>query len=401
MPKFEFKAFTREGKLKEGIISAETKEAALKILQSQELLVTYLSEKKVSFLSFLQKPNLKDLYIFTRQLSYLIKAKNPLDEAIKSLSETTTNYAFRSILIDVHKDLISGVPFSDALGRFPEIFNDYYIGMIKVGESVGSLDEVLDYLAEHLNNQIRFKNRMIQASIYPAIVLVIFIGVMLALFYFVIPQITKMFIENNIPLPTVTKVFQAISDFLLKFGIFALIIFAALIYYFNQYLKTKEGKLTLFKIVNNLPVFGPLVKNLYAAQFLESLYYLVKGGVPMVEALEIIKSSIAHPLYESALEYVIEDVKRGKPLSESLSQFPELFPSLIIEGMKTSEKTGQLAEITKTIYNFYNETVENQVANIGEALQPFLIIIMGIGLGLLEASLLIPLLNLTKYVQTF
>jgi type IV pilus assembly protein PilC len=402
MPKFEFKAFTREGKLKEGIISAESKESALKILQEQELLVSYLAEKKPTFiLSFLRKPGIKDLYLFTRQLSYLIKAKTPLDEAIKSLSETTTNYLFRPILIEIYNDLVSGIQFSSTLSRFPDIFNDYYIGMIRVGESIGSLDEILDYLSDHLNNQLRFKNRIIQASIYPIIVLVLFLGVLLALFYFVIPQITKMFVENNLPMPTITKIFQAISNFILNLGIFVLIIIGSLIYYLNQYFNTREGKLVLFRFVHNLPIFGPLVKNLYVSQFLESLHYLIKGGVPIVEALKIIKSSIAHPLYESALETIIEDVKKGKPLSESMSQFPEIFSSLIIEGMKTSEKTGQLAEITFTIFNFYNETVENQVAGLGEALQPILIILLGAGLGLLEASLLIPLLTLTKYVQTF
>jgi type IV pilus assembly protein PilC len=401
MPKFEFKAFTKEGKLKEGIISAESKESALKILQEQELLVSYLAEKKLKLTYFFRKPGAKELYLFTRQLSYLLKAKTPLDESIKSLSETTTNSYFRSILIEIYNDLISGIPFSSAISRFPNIFNDYYIGMIKIGESTGGLDEILDYLAGHLNNQLRFRSRIIQASIYPIIVLALFLGVLIALFYFIVPQITKMFVENNIPIPTITKIFQAISDFILKFGLFALIILGSLIYYLNQYFRTKEGRLVLFKIVHDLPVFGPLVKNLYISQFLESFYYLIKGGVPITEALEIVKSSIAHPLYESAIEVIIEDVKKGKPLSESMSQFPEIFPSLIIEGMKTSEKTGQLGEITLTIFNFYNDTAESQVANLAEALQPILIVILGAGLGFLEASLLIPLLNLTKYVQTF
>jgi len=400
MPKFEFKAFTREGKLKEGIISAENKESALEILQEQELLVSYLAEKKPTHY-FFKKPKLKDIYLFTKQLSYLLKAKTPLDESIKSLSETTTNSYFRSALIEIYNNLVSGITLSNALSSFPDIFSDYYIGMVKVGESIGSLDEILDYLAGHLNNQIKFRNRIIQASVYPIIVLFLFLGVLIALFYFVIPQIAKMFIENNIPMPTITKIFQSISNLILKFGFFLPIIFISLIYYFSQYLKTREGKLVLFEIVYNLPIFGPLIKNLYSAQFLESFYYLIKGGVPIVEALEIVKTSIAHPFYESALEMIIENVKKGKPLSESMSQFPEIFPSLIIEGMKTSEKTGQLAEITSTIFNFYNETVENQVANLGEALQPILIIILGAGLGLLEASLLIPLLTLTKYVQTF
>jgi type IV pilus assembly protein PilC len=401
MPKFEFKAFTRDGKSKEGVIAAENKDAALKILQEQDLLITYLSEKKFSLSAFLQRPRLNDVYLFTRQLSYLIKAKTPLDESIKSLSETTTNFSFRSILNEIYNDLISGIAFSQALSRFPEIFNSYYLGMVKVGESVGVLDETLDYLAAHLNNQIRFRSKIIQASVYPIVVLSLFIGVLLALFYFVIPQITKIFIENNIPLPFITRVFQTISNVILNFGIFIIVILGVFAYYLNEYFRTKEGKLVLFKIVNGLPIFGSLIKNIYTAQFLESLYYLIKGGIPIVQALDIIKSSMAHPVYESALEYIIEDVKKGKPLSEALSQFPELFPGLIIEGMKTSEKTGQLAEITLTIFNFYNETVEGQLANLSEALQPLLIVLLGGALGLLEASLLIPLLQLTKYVQNF
>jgi len=401
MPKFEFKAFTQEGKLKEGIVSADSKENALKILQDQELLVTYLNEKKSTPIYFFRKPKIKDLYLFTKQLSYLLKAKTPLDESIRSLSETTNNSYLRGILIEIYNDLVSGISFSNSLSRFPDIFSIYYVGMVKVGESIGSLEEVLDYLSGHLNNQLKFKNRIIQASIYPLIVLVLFLGVLVVLFSSIIPQITQMFVENNLPMPPTTKFFQTISSFILNFGIFILIILGSLIFYLVQYFRTKEGRITLFKMVNNLPIFGSLIKNLYTSQFLESFYYLIKGGMPVVESLDIIKSSIAHPFYELALESIIEDVKKGKTLSESMSQFPHLFPSLVIEAMKTSEKTGQLADIVNTIFNFYNETVENQTASLGEALQPILIIILGMGLGLLEASLLIPLLNLTKYVQTF
>ena len=399
--KFEFKAFTREGKLKEGIISATSKDEALKILQDQELLVTYLAEKKIELKFFFQKPGLKDLYIFTKQLAYLIKAQTPLDEAIKTLSEITTNSYLRSILIEIYNDLVSGITFSQALNRFPDIFNYFYVGMIKIGESVGSLDEVLDYLAEHLSAQIRLKNKIIQASIYPALVFTLFIVVLVALFYFIVPQIAKLFIENNIPIPFITKVFQLIADFLLRFGPFLFVIIGFLIYFFYEYIRTKEGRSNLFKLIADLPIFGPLFQNIYSTQFLESLYYLLKGGIPIVEALEIIQSSIANSLYESALGYVIEDIKRGTPLSESLRNFPELFSSLIVEGIRTAEKTGQLTEVILTIYSFYNETVENQVANLSEAIQPILIIILGLGLGLLEASLLIPLLNLTKYIQNF
>ncbi len=399
---FEFKAYTREGKLKEGIISADNKEAALQILQNQELLVTYLSEKRLSLVSYLFKPNIRDIYFFTKQLSYLIKSRTPLDESIRALSEAMPNSALRSILVEIYNDLISGITFSQSLARFPDIFDSYYVGMIKIGESVGVLDETLEYLAQHLYAQFKFKNRLIQASIYPIIVVFIFLGVLFALFYYVVPQIVAIFAENNVPMPLITKIFKSIADLLLQFGLFILGALILLGFYFYDYLfKTSEGKATLFKLVSDVPILGSLIKNNYSAQFLESLYHLSKGGVPIVEALEIIKDSFDNPLYVSALEYIVEDVKKGSPLSESLSNFPDLFQSFMIEGIKTAEKTGELAEVTLTLYNFYNEIVENQVTNLSEALQPILILLLGAALGLLEASLLIPLLTLTKYVQSF
>jgi type IV pilus assembly protein PilC len=400
--RFEYKAFTQEGEFKRGIVSADSKEEALRILQEQGLFVTYLGEPRSRLLEiFSRKPGLNDIYLFSRQLSYLIKAQTPLDEAVKSLSETSQNFFFRDILIQIYNDLISGVPFSKSLERFPEVFDAYFVGMIKIGETVGTLDETLNYLSKHLENQIKFRNKALQALIYPAIVFAMFIVVMLVLFYFVIPQITRMFVENNIPLPTITKIFQFISDFILNFGFFFLIIVFAFFYYLFKYFRTKEGRKIFFEFINYVPVLSPLFKNIYTAQFLESLFYLTKGGVPLVEALAIIRDSIAHPAYEYALEYMIEEVKKGKPLSGAMEEFPELFPAIIIQAMRTAEKTGQMAEITYTLLEFYSETVETQFANLGEALQPFLILILGGGLGLLEASLLIPLLNLTKYIQNF
>jgi len=400
--RFEYKAFTQEGTFKRGVISAASKDEALRVLQEQGFFVTYLGEPRSRLLEiFYRKPGLNDIYLFARQLSYLIKAQTPLDEAIQSLSETTQNFFFRDVLIQIYNDLISGVPFSKSLERFPEIFDAYFVGMIKIGETVGTLDETLIYLSKHLENQIKFRNKALQALIYPAIVLAMFIVVMLILFYFVIPQITKMFVENNIPLPTITKIFQLISDFILNFGFFFLIIVGAFFYYLFKYFRTKEGRKVFFDFINYVPILSPLFKNIYTAQFLESLFYLTKGGVPLVEALAIIKDSIAHPAYEYALEYMIEEVKKGKPLSGAMEEFSELFPIIIIQAMRTAEKTGQMTEITYTLLEFYTETVENQFANLGEALQPFLILILGGGLGLLEASLLIPLLNLTKYIQNF
>jgi type II secretory pathway component PulF len=400
MPKFQFKAYTQEGILKEGLVDAKDKEEALKLLQSQNLFVTFLKTQTRRPL-FWQKPKLKDIYLFTRQLSYLLKAKTSLDDSIRALSETTGNYYFKYVLIEIYNDLIGGLKFSESLNKFPDLFNSYYVGLIKVGESIGSLDEVLVYLSEHIENQIKFRSRAIQALTYPMIVLVLSLGVMVILFYMVIPQITKIFIENNIPIPKITRIFQAISDGIVKYGFFLLVIFIFFVYYLFEYFKTREGKVFIFKIIENIPVISDLIRNIFVMQFLESFYYLLTGGVSIIESLEIIRDSIGHPLYESAIDQIIEDVRKGKTVGDSLEMFPNLFPKIVVESFKTSEKTGKTTEVAFTILKFFDETTQAQLGSIGEIIQPFLIILLGAGLGMLEASLLIPLLSLTKYVQNF
>lgn len=400
--KFEFKAFDNEGKKVEGIIEAQNKDDALKILQNKNLLVTRLIEKKIDFTpSLILKPSKKEIYLFTRQLFYLVSSKTPLDESVKVLSEITKNSYFKEILIQIYNDLVAGLPFSYSLSKFSDVFDSYFIGMVRIGEASGSLDETLKYLSDHIENQIRLKGKLIQALIYPVFVLVLFLGIMIALFYLVIPQITKIFVENNIPIPTITKTFQTISDALTKNFIVILIIIGFLIYYLPRYFRSRDGKVIYFSLISNLPIIGPVVQNIYAAQFLESIYYLSKGGVPIIEALTIIKTSIDHPLYEEAIDSVIEEVKRGRPLSSSLQKFPHLFPHIMVETLSIAEKTGQLVETSFTILQFYNQTIETQLTNMGEALQPILIFILGGGLGLLEASLLVPLMSLTKYIRTF
>lgn len=400
MPKFEFKAYNREGILKEGVITAKDKSEALRYLHQQELLVTYLVEKKFKFPIF-KKVGLKHIYFFSKQLSYLLKAKIPLDQAVKSLSESTVHPHLKSVLIDVYNDLVSGISFSKSLANFPDIFDSYYCGLIKVGEFVGSLDETLDIISNHLYQKMRFHQRTLQAMIYPAIVLILFIVILVLIFYFIVPNITRIFIENNIPLPLITRVLTVVSDFLFKIGPFIIVILASLLYYGFQYFKTREGKTVIFKIVEGIPILGDLVKASYTSQFLESIYHLMKGGVQVVESLEITKSSIGHPIYELALDSIIADVKRGSSLSESMTKFPHVFDNIVIEAFKTGEKTGRLTDVLLTVSNLYLETTENIISTLNELLQPILVVILGIAIGILEAILFIPILNLTKYIQTF
>ena len=388
--------------MKGGAIEAATKEGALAALQSQGLLVTYLVGAETGIvLPFFGKVAGKELSAFTRQLHFLVKARIPLDEALKALYEQTTNLRFREILTGAYSDLVSGAALSQALSHYPEVFSQYYIKMIQIGEVSGTLDEVTDYLATHLENQTKFTNKIVQALTYPAIVLVIFVATMVALSVLVVPRIAQIFKENNIPLPLITRLFQTASLFLIAYWPFLIVAVIAAIYLTIEYLKTEEGKMVFFNSINHVPLFGSLVQTVYITRFLESLSFLIHGGLTIPESLMIVAESVDNPVYGNAIRLVAEETKRGKPISASLGLFGDLFPPLVIQAVVTGEKTGKLREILFSTSLYYFQELELKAGTLSEALQPIFIVILAAGLGFLEASLLIPILNLTKAVQSF
>lgn len=400
--RFQFRAFDRQGNYIEGIIEAVSREEALEKLQAKELLVSYLKPARAPIIfDILQKPKSKDLMLFTRQLSYLIQAKVSLDEAIKSLASSAFSKQFREVLLEIYEKIISGVTFSQALKDFPEVFDAYYIQMVKIGETSGNLTDTLNYLADHLEYQQRFKNRILQALMYPIMVLILFIGVLIALFYFVIPKITDLFVQNDIDIPNITKFFSSLSNILLDYGILLVFVFAGLTYFLTQYLRSDEGKVVSYTIFSKIPIIGSLIQYAYLGQFLESLYYLFSGGISLLESLKIISQSAAHPIYKQVSHELAEMVRNGMDLSEGLKRYPRIFPSIVVQAITTGEKTGQIREMLETMIKYYREEVENRSANLGEALQPILTIVLGAGLAALELSLLLPLLSLTKNIQSF
>lgn len=400
--KFSFKAFDRGGGIKSGSIEASSKDGALTALQAQGLLVTYLVEAETGItLPFFGKVAGKELASFTRELHFLVKARIPLDEALKALYEQTANLRFREILVGVYGDLISGAALSQALSHHPGVFSQYYVKMVQIGEVSGTLDDVTDYLATHLENQTKFTNKIVQALTYPAIVLVIFIATMIALSILVVPRITQIFEENNIPLPFITRSFQAASLFLISYWPFLILATIAAIYLTIEYLKTEEGKVVFFNSISRVPLFGSLIKTIYITRFLESLSFLIHGGLTIPESLMIVAESVDNPVYGNAIRQVAEETKRGKPISASLRLFGDLFPPLVIQAVVTGEKTGKLREILFSTSLYYFQELELKAGTLSEALQPIFIIILAAGLGFLEASLLVPILNLTKAVQSF
>ena len=402
MKKFEFRGYDKEGNFKTGTITAVDRESAIKLLHNQNLVVTYIKElSEIKPLITWGKVSLLDLAFFCRALNYLLKSGTSLDEAVKSLANQTSKLNFKRVLEDVYNNIISGLPLSQALEKYPDVFDKSMTRMIRIGEISGNLEEILESLAKHFENQHKLRTKLIQSMYYPIIVILIFFVIIFVLFFNVIPKIANLFKENNLTLPLITQYFVDISQFLINNGIYLLLFLIFLIYALFEYFRTEEGKLLLYNFLGNLPFFGPLLKEIQILNFLESFSYLIKGGLPIAEALKIVGESTSNPYYRSAIMFIAEETEKGKPIDLSISNFPDLFPGLVRQAFATGEKTGNLYNSLITISEYYTADLENKTNALNEAIQPILVVILAIGLIFVEASLIIPITQLAKSLSTY
>ena len=398
--KFQFRGFDQEGNFKSGVITAESKEEAVKILQTQNIVVTYIFPVEgIKIPALFGRITFKDLAMFCRSMIYFLRSGFTLDESIKTLSLQTPNERLRSILQEVYNDVLAGLPLSQALEKFPDVFDPSMTKLIRIGEISGTLEKVFENLGNHFDRQERFRSKIINSLYYPAIVFVIFIATMLVLFLGVIPKISDMFKENNIPLPGITMFFQSITNVLINYGIYIALFIIFVIYLLYNYSKTDEGKLALYNFLANIPVIGPMLKEVYILRFIEYFGFLLEGGVPIPESLEIVGESMDNPYYKNAILFISEETKKGKSISDTIQGFPDLFPPLVIQTISTGEKTGQLKSMVNSARDYYIHELEIKTGTISELIQPIIIVVMAIGLVLLELSLLLPIMSLTRAVR--
>jgi len=399
--KFEFRGFDKEGNFKVGIIEAENQEAAVNILQTQGIVVTYISKPAISKISIIfGRISLLDLAFFCRSFKFLLKSKTSIDEIVKILAQQANKPSLKVALENAYNDILSGLPLSEVLSKHKEIFPDTMVKMVRIGEMAGTLEEVFENLAIHFENQHKFFSKIIQSLYYPAIVLAIMFLSIGILFFNVIPNISKIFIDNNLPIPKITSLFINITNFLISYWYFILAGLALFIYFLISYFKTDEGKLFLYNFFANIPVIGSILKEIYILSFLEYLVFLTKGGIVLSESLDIVGNSISNPYYQNAIKFISEEVKKGKQVSENIKFFPDLFPPLVFQAFSTGEKTGELTNALATLVEYYNMDLENKTQNIPELIQPIVIILLALVLIIMELSLLVPIMELTRSVRS-
>ncbi len=394
--KFNYQARDKEGTVQSGTIEASSHETAVALLQKHGFYVTILKETaEIPFyakrLKIFEGISLKDLVLFSRQLSIMFKSKVPLVESLIVLSEETKNPELKEKIIELSKEVEAGTSFSKALSRYPKTFSPFYISMIKSGEKAGSLSESLNYLSDHLEREYHLTARVKGAMLYPFLVFSIVLLVLGLMIFFVVPNLTQVLEGTNQPLPVVTKIVIEISAFLrnwLWLLILGIVVFISVGF---RYYKSKHGKKFFNKIFLKIPLIGSFLKMLYISRFAENLSTLISGGLPIAEALNTVAEIIDNTCYKEAILKTRDEVRKGKSISSTLSSFPEIFPPVFTRMALVGEKTGTLDISLMNIVDFYKKEIERTIDNFLSILEPLMIIILGVIVAGVVLSVLTPL----------
>lgn len=398
--RYSYQARTKSGELQAGSVEAASKEAALNILTGHDLYVLSIEALKEAkwtdhILHFFRRVKGKDLMIFSRQFSTLLSAKIPLSSALKTLYNQTQNIALKETINELVSDIDAGLSLSQSLERHPHVFSEFFVNMVRSAEVTGRIESVMDFLADYLEKEVALISRVRNALIYPVIVIILFVVVAGLMVTLVLPQIAPIFKESGVKLPFFTLVLVGLGNFLLQWWWAVLIIIFLFIFLLFDYFRTAEGKIVYDELSIKLPVLGGLSQKVIIARFAEATSVLIKGGIPITQAIEIASHTIDNAVYKDILHEAAEKVRAGELMSESLEK-SGAFPALVYQLVAVGEATGRLEELLSRIATYYTREVDDLVANLVELIQPALIIVIGIFVGLLFASILMPIYNLAQ-----
>lgn len=399
---FKYHAVDQDGRERDGTIEAPSREVAISALQRRNLIISAIdSNDKKSVLEmdipFIGQIKNKDVVILSRQIATLFEAQVPALRVFRLLGSEVDNKKLGVVLSTVGDDLQGGSPISKALSRHPKVFTTFYVNMVRAGEESGRLSETFNYLADYLDRSYDLVSKAQNALIYPAFVITVFFAVMALMLTLVIPKISAVLIDSGQEVPFYTKVVIGLSAFLVQYGIFVLIALIGIGFYVYQLGKTPNGKLILDGIKIQVPYLGTLYKKLYFARISDNFATMLLAGVSVIEALEITSSVVGNAVFERVLRDVTTDVKGGLSISDAFGKNPEL-PGIMVAMTKVGEETGELGKILSTLAKFYNREVSNAVDTLVGLIEPMMIVLLGLGVGILIAAVLIPIYNLAGAV---
>jgi type IV pilus assembly protein PilC len=397
MATYKYKALDKNKKAVDGLVEAASEDFAAEILQDRGLTIISLKQESETVssksISILNRIKTKDLVVFSRQFSVMASANVTIVQALKILVEQTENIKLKVIISEIAYEVDAGSRLSDALEKRPNVFSNFYVSVIRSGETSGRLDEALSYLADEMEKDYDMISKIRGAMIYPAFVLFGLSTVGVVMMVFVVPKLTDVLAESGTELPMATKILMATSSFLSNFWWLLLVILIGVIAGVHFYRKSPQGGRVIDTLKLRIPIFGKLFQRIYLVRFTRSLNTLIVGGVAITDGLKISAEVVNNQVYRKLIKDTVKEVEDGNSISSVFVNSKEI-PKMVSQMMSIGEKTGKLDIVLERISEFYSREVSNIIANLMTLMEPIIMLIMGVAVGIMVAAIILPMYNL-------
>lgn len=395
---YKYSVKDKNGQALTGTLEAASETEAAELLHKKELIVISIKPLKRKSLRFKDKRvKADDIAIFARQLATMIDAGIPLVQALGILGEQVENPTMKNVVLSARQDIEAGMSFCDALAKHPVVFSELFINMAKAGEASGMLDDVLDRLATYLEKTAALTRKVKASLVYPAVVVSMAILITAVLLLKVVPTFKGIFdmLGGQLPLPT--RILIGISDLLRHYFIYLVAILGVSGYLFKRYINTKKGRYNFDAQLLKVAVLGPLLRKVAVAKFARTFSTLVKSGVTILNALEIVAKTSGNKVVEEAVVNSRVAVREGEPIFQPLHK-SGVFPSMVCRMIGIGEQTGQLEKMLSKIADFYDEQVDSAVAALTSLIEPLVIAFLGIIVGGIVVALFLPIFKVTELI---
>jgi len=395
---FRYRVKTNTGENSTGVMEAMDEKQAAAVLRSKGFLVTSLSPAdemnlEAIFSSF-SKPKAEEITNFTRQMSTMIASGLPLVDALKLLKEQS-NPPFRQVVEKILSEVEGGSTLADAMSATGNVFSSVYIALVRAGETAGVLDNVLRKLADNLEKQREFVSKTKGAMVYPAIVFIGMIVIVVLMMVLVVPKLTAMYKDFGAELPGPTKVLMSISGFFVnQWYVVATVVIVSVVA-FRNWVKTEVGALIFEQLIFRIPIYGRLKKDLILTEFARTISVLLSAGISILDALNIVSDTLGSKIFGAQVKQTALYVEKGVPLSDAIARIEE-FPKILAQMISVGEETGKLDEVLAKLAAYYETESETKVKALTTAIEPLIMVMMGVGVGFLVIAVIMPIYNLTS-----
>lgn len=400
MPVYEYRVRDRSGKVLKSTMEAESPNQVRDVLRSKNLMIVEIKAPKTGMQADVKipgltdrPPNMKQVAVFSKQLATLINAGVPIVQSLSILQRQMENKSFQNIIRQLRGEVEAGTPLSDGLAQHPKVFNRLFVNLVRAGETSGTLDSVLERIADFQEKQLALNGKIKSALTYPTIVLIFAILITYGLIAFVVPQFASMLSQENTQLPLLTRMVMALSDFL-RHSLLAFVVgIIVAIFAYRWYYRTPSGRHNIDALKLRVPLFGPLIQKTSVASFARTFGLLINSGVNIIESLEITKGTANNAIVEETIENAKNVVMVGDQMSSSLAA-SKVFPPMVVSMVAIGEETGSLDSMLGKVADFYDREVDEAVEGLTAAIEPIMIVFLGGIVLVIILAMFMPMISL-------